>query len=53
MCIRDSYKAVNDTLEEGMGTIDIIKDDKRALSTIDFTDKIINKYRSIVENKKS
>jgi 3-isopropylmalate dehydrogenase len=46
----DIYKAVNGTLEEGMGTIDIVKDDKRAISTTDFTDKIINKYRSIVEN---
>ena len=46
----DIYKAVNKTLEEGMGTVDIVKDDKRAISTTDFTDKIINKYRSIVEN---
>ena len=44
------YKAVNETLEDGVGTIDIIKDEKRAISTTDFTDKIINKYRSIVEN---
>ena len=46
----DIYKAVNGTLEEGMGTVDIVKDDKRAISTTDFTDKIINKYRSIAEN---
>ena len=46
----DIYKAVNGTLEDGMGTVDIVKDDKRAISTTDFTDKIINKYRSIVEN---
>ena len=46
----DIYKAVNKTLEEGMGTVDIVKDDKRAISTTDLTDKIINKYRSIVEN---
>ena len=46
----DIYKAVNETLEDGIGTIDIIKDEKRAISTTDFTDKIINKYRSIVEN---
>ena len=46
----DIYKAVNETLEEGIGTVDIIKDDKTAMSTTDFTDKIINKYRSIVEN---
>ena len=43
-------KAVNETLEDGIGTIDIIRDEKRAISTTDFTDKIINKYRSIVEN---
>ena len=46
----DIYKAVNETLEDGIGTIDIINDDKRAMSTTDFTDKIINRYRSIVEN---
>ena len=46
----DIYKAVNETLEDGIGTIDIIKDEKRAISTTDFTDKIINKYRSIVKN---
>ena len=46
----DIYKAVNDCLEDGIGTIDIINDDKRAMSTTDFTDKIINRYRSIVEN---
>ena len=46
----DIYKAVNETLEDGLGTVDIIKDEKRAMSTIDFTDKIINRYRSIVEN---
>jgi len=46
----DIYKAVNDSLEDGLGTIDIIKDEKRAMSTTDFTDKIINKYRSILEN---
>ena len=44
------YKAVNETLEDGIGTLDIIKDEKRAMSTTDFTDKIINRYRSIVEN---
>ena len=46
----DIYKAVNETLEDGLGTVDIIKDEKRAMSTTDFTDKIINRYRSIVEN---
>ena len=46
----DIYKAVNGTLEEGIGTVDIVKDYKRAISTTDFTDKIINKYRSIAEN---
>jgi 3-isopropylmalate dehydrogenase len=46
----DIYKAVNGTLEEGTGTVDIVKDYKRAISTTDFTDKIINKYRSIAEN---
>ena len=46
----DIYKAVKDSLEDGIGTIDIIKDEKRAMSTTDFTDKIINRYRSIVEN---
>jgi len=46
----DIYKAVNDSLEDGVGTIDIIKDEKRAMSTTEFTDKIINKYKSIVEN---
>jgi len=49
----DIYKAVNETLEDGIGTIDIIRDEKRAISTTDFTDKIINKYRFIVENQKS
>ena len=46
----DIYKAVNETLEDGLGTVDIIKDEKRAMSTTDFTDKIINRYRYIVEN---
>ncbi len=46
----DIYKAVNDSLKDGVGTIDIIKDEKRAMSTTEFTDKIINKYKSIVEN---
>ena len=46
----DIYKAVNETLEDGLGTVDIIKDETRAMSTIDFTDKILNRYRSIVEN---
>ena len=44
------YKAVNDSLEDGLGTIDIIKDEKRAMSTTDFTDNIIDRYRSIVKN---
>ena len=46
----DIYKAVSDSLEDGLGTIDIIKDEKRAISTTDFTDDIINRYRSIVKN---
>ena len=46
----DIYKAVNETLEDGLGTVDIIKNEKRAMSTTDFTDKIINRYISIVEN---
>ena len=46
----DIYKAVNETLEDVLGTVDIIKDETRAMSTIDFTDKILNRYRSIVEN---
>lgn len=46
----DIYKAVNDSLGDGVGTIDIIKDEKRAMSTTDFTDNIIDKYRDILKN---
>ena len=46
----DIYRAVNDSLENGIGTVDFIKDERRAMSTTDFTDKIINRYRSLVEN---
>ena len=48
----DIYKAVNDSLGDGVGTIDIIKDEKRAMSTTDFTDNIIDKYRNIVKTKR-
>ena len=47
----DIYKAVNDSLDDGLGTIDIIKDKKHAMSTTDFTDYIIDRYRAIVKTK--
>ena len=48
----DLYQAISDSLDDGYGTVDIVDDKNKNLSTSDFTELIKEKYRKNLTEKR-